>query len=103
MKQSARGPKWRTAHSPPPMPGKASDFPLELWKLSVLAGCLERVKSGNSPREHMLSGLPRQADIRVRSQRVRLVPKAGSCGAAKMKSLFDHLIGALFVPNLTYA
>jgi hypothetical protein len=47
MKQSARGPKWRTADSPPPMPGKVSDFPLELWKLSVLAGCLERVISGH--------------------------------------------------------
>ena len=72
MKQSARGPKWRTAHSPPPMPGKGSDSdrwpettfivflwnPLELWKLPVLAGCLERVKSRKTHLEQMFSGLP---------------------------------------------
>ena len=33
----------------------------------------------------------------------RLRANSGLMQRSKMKSLFDHRIGALFVPNLTYA
>jgi hypothetical protein len=41
----------------------------------------------------------RNADIVEGPQRA----KSGLMQRSKMKSLFDHRIGALFVPNLTYA
>jgi hypothetical protein len=51
----------------------------------------------------MMSAFHPKATEQRTQLNVGSVPKADSCSAAKMKSLFDHLIGALFVPNLTYA
>jgi hypothetical protein len=50
-----------------------------------------------------MSALPAKTDIDRQPHRRPLSANSGLMQRSKMKSLFDHLIGALFVPNLTYA
>jgi hypothetical protein len=61
------------------------------------------VKSGKARPEYLTSAFHPIADLIADIMGGPLGANSGLMQRSKMKSLFDHPIGALFVPNLTYA